>query len=99
MAFRASSQNRSRANGEDSEQGTTLITRAPKEPRPRIEITPTADEYRRLCRDLAKLRAQGAPSNTAAILDAVNRAAKRAKVDGRSQKTASKRLPRAKARR
>lgn len=66
---------------------------------PRIEITPSPAQYRRLCRDLAALRAQGATSNTAAILDAVHRAAGRAKVGGRSEKTVPKRLPRAKARR
>ena len=47
------------------------------ERRPRVEITPSSSEYRQLCRDLAALRAQGAASNTAAILDAVHRAAKR----------------------
>jgi hypothetical protein len=99
MASRASSQNRSRANGEESEQGTTLITRAPKEPRPRIEITPTVAEYRQLCRDLAKLREQGAPSNTTAILAAVSHAAAGASVRDRSVKEPPKRLPRAKARR
>jgi hypothetical protein len=47
------------------------------ERRPCIEITPSSTEYRQLCRDLAALRAQGAASNTSAILDAVHRAAKR----------------------
>jgi hypothetical protein len=42
---------------------------------PRIEITPTVPQYRQLCRDLARLRSQGAPSNTAAILNAVHVAA------------------------
>lgn len=66
---------------------------------PRIEITPSPAQYRQLCRDLAALRAQGAASNTAAILEAVSHAADSAKVVGRSQKTVPKRLPRAKARR
>lgn len=99
MASRANSQSRPRANGKPSEEGTTLITRAPEEPRPRIEITPTVAEYRQLCRDLAKLREQGAPSNTTAILAAVSHAAANAKVRDRSLKEPPKRLPRAKARR
>jgi len=99
MASRASNQNRSRANGEEGEQGTTLTSRAVKEPRPRIEITPTVAEYRQLCRDLAKLREQGEPSNTTAILAAVSHAAADAKVRDRSLKEPPKRLPRAKARR
>ena len=76
-----------------------IVTRRPDEPRPRIEITPTVAEYRQLCRDLGQLRPQGAPSNTAAILAAVSHAAKGAKVEGGSQKSPSKRLPRAKAHR
>ncbi len=47
---------------------------------PCIEITPTPAEYEQLCRDLAKLRAQGAFSNTEAILLAVRAAAGGAKV-------------------
>lgn len=43
---------------------------------PRIEITPSAEDYDQLCRDLAALRAAGASSNTAAVVDAVHRAAK-----------------------
>jgi len=42
---------------------------------PCIEITPTPAEYEQLCRDLAKLRAKGAFSNTEAILLAVRAAA------------------------
>jgi hypothetical protein len=41
----------------------------------RIEITPTVEEYRQLCRDLGELRRQGAETNTAAILAAVRAAA------------------------
>ena len=44
---------------------------------PRIEITPSPAQYRRLCEDLAALRAQGATSHTAAIVDAVHFAARR----------------------
>jgi hypothetical protein len=44
-------------------------------PRPCIEITPTADQYRQLCQDLKKLRRSGAESNTDAILEAVHSAA------------------------
>jgi hypothetical protein len=42
---------------------------------PRIEITPTAAQYEQLCRDLKALRKSGAPSHTAAILQAVHAAA------------------------
>jgi hypothetical protein len=42
---------------------------------PCIEITPTPLEYKQLCRDLAALRAAGAISNTAAVLNAVRDAA------------------------
>jgi hypothetical protein len=42
---------------------------------PLIEITPTPEEYRQLCHDLAKLRKLGALSNTAAVLAAVHTAA------------------------
>lgn len=66
---------------------------------PRIEITPTPAQYEQLCRDLVRLRSHGAASNTAAILEAVSNAAAIGKVGRRSKKTASKRLPRAKARR
>jgi hypothetical protein len=38
----------------------------------RIEITPTPEEYRRLCRDLDRLREGGMATNTAAILRAVS---------------------------
>lgn len=37
----------------------------------RIEITPTPDQFRQLCRDLDRLREGGMPSNTASILRAV----------------------------
>lgn len=40
-----------------------------------ITINPSVDQYERLCRDLEALRSAGAPSNTAAICDAVRRAA------------------------
>jgi hypothetical protein len=39
---------------------------------PNIEITPTPGQYRQLCRDLETLRAAGAASNTAAIVEAVH---------------------------
>jgi hypothetical protein len=42
---------------------------------PRIEITPSAEQYDQLCRDLAALRKAGAGSNTAAVLAAVRAAA------------------------
>jgi hypothetical protein len=42
---------------------------------PRIEITPTVAQYQQLCRDLKALRKSGAPSHTAAILEAVHAAA------------------------
>jgi hypothetical protein len=82
-----------------SDRAPVIVTRRLDEPRPRIEITPTVAEYRQLCRDLTELRAQGAPSNTAAILAAVSHAATGAKVEGRSQKQSPKRSPRPKARR
>jgi hypothetical protein len=82
-----------------TDRAPVIVTRRLDEPRPRIEITPTVGEYHRLCRDLAKLRAQGEPSNTAAILAAVSHAAEGANVGGRSQKSPPKRQPRAKARR
>jgi hypothetical protein len=47
---------------------------------PRIEITPTPEQYDQLCRDLKALRRSGAPTNTAAILDAVRAAAARSKI-------------------
>jgi hypothetical protein len=43
--------------------------------RPIIEITPSESAYRQLCRDLETLRAAGAESNTAAVLEAVHQAA------------------------
>jgi hypothetical protein len=39
---------------------------------PHLEITPSPDDYDQLCRDLAALRAAGAPSNTAAVIEAVH---------------------------
>lgn len=41
----------------------------------RIEITPSPEEYRRLCEDLGELRKRGAETNTAAIVQAVRDAA------------------------
>jgi hypothetical protein len=58
-------------------RGATLGVAAQPSPatNPRIEITPSVAQYRQLCRDLGKLRKLGAPTNTAAILDAVHVAA------------------------
>jgi hypothetical protein len=42
---------------------------------PRLEITPSEAQYEQLCRDLATLRKSGAPSHTAAIIQAVHAAA------------------------
>lgn len=42
-----------------------------------IVITPTEAQYRELCKDLEKLRAAGAETNTAAILEAVREKANR----------------------
>jgi len=47
---------------------------------PRIEITPTPEQYDQLCHDLKALRRSGATTNTAAILDAVRAAAARGKI-------------------
>jgi hypothetical protein len=74
-----------------TDRAPVIVTRRLDEPRPRIEITPTVAEYRQLCRDLAKLRAQGAPSNTAAILAAVSHAAKRPILNGVPKKARPKR--------
>jgi hypothetical protein len=52
-----------------------LAERAVPAANPQIEITPSVPEYEQLCRDLAKLRKLGAPSNTAAVLAAVHAAA------------------------
>jgi hypothetical protein len=46
----------------------------------RIEITPSASEYRQLCRDLGELRRRGAETNTAAIVEAVRAAASARKI-------------------
>ena len=54
-----------------------------------IIITPSPDQYRRLCRDLEIMREAGAISNTAAIIDAVRRAAEG--YDGDSKKMAGRR--------
>lgn len=43
--------------------------------RPIIEITPSPEQYRQLCRDLEALRYAGAATNTGAILDAVHQCA------------------------
>jgi hypothetical protein len=40
-----------------------------------IEITPSAEQYGQLSRDLATLRRAGADSNTAAVVSAVHAAA------------------------
>jgi hypothetical protein len=47
--------------------------------RPIIEITPSPEQYRQLCRDLKTLREEGADSNTAAVLEAVHQAAHNAR--------------------
>jgi hypothetical protein len=52
-------------------------TRQPVSDGPCIEITPSAEQYTQLCRDLAALRRAGAVSNTAAIVAAVRTAAAR----------------------
>lgn len=57
---------------------------------PCIEITPTPEEYEQLCRDLARLRKLGAPSNTAAVLAAVGAAAT-GKLPGVKRKRAGRR--------
>jgi hypothetical protein len=49
---------------------------------PRIEITPSPEQYTQLCRDLGTLRRAGAISNTAAVVSAVRAAA--AQLDGNS---------------
>ena len=49
---------------------------------PRIEITPSAEQYTQLCRDLGALRRAGAISNTAAVVSALRAAA--AQLDGTS---------------
>ncbi len=55
-------------------------TRQPVSDGPCIEITPSAEQYTQLCRDLAALRAAGASSNTTAVISAVHAAA--AQLDG-----------------
>jgi hypothetical protein len=58
--------------------------------KPRIEITPSQAQYKQLCRDLKKLRKLGAPSHTAAILEAVHAAAE-GNMLGRDPGTAGRR--------
>ena len=60
---------------------------------PHIEITPSAAEYEQLCRDLAALRKAGAETNTAAVVDAVHKAAKQ-RYPKRVKKTPGKRRKR-----
>lgn len=50
----------------------------------RVEITPSASEYRQLCEDLGELRRQGAETNTAAIVEAVRVAAAAGRIGTRS---------------
>jgi hypothetical protein len=47
-----------------------------------VAITPSGEQYRRLVHDLDVLRAAGAESNTAAIIDAVHQAANKARTMG-----------------
>jgi hypothetical protein len=49
---------------------------------PEITITPSRDQYAQLCRDLEILLSSGAESHTAAIIDAVHRAAHNANTMG-----------------
>src|SRR5262245_18279431 len=58
--------------------------------RPEIVITPSAEQYRQLCRDLDALLAAGAESRTAAVVEAVRVAADQVRLDG-STKTAGRR--------
>jgi hypothetical protein len=60
-----------------SEATPPKSTRQPVSDGPCIEITPSAEQYTQLCRDLAALRRAGAVSNTAAIVAAVRTAAAR----------------------
>ncbi len=72
-----------------------IVGHFPAAPGPRIEITPTGAQYEQLCRDLAALREAGAPSNTAAIVDAVRTAAQTSYRQQRPQKRrAAPRRPR-----
>lgn len=54
----------------------------PKTTGPRIEITPSKEQYEQLCHDLKRLRHLGAASNTDAILQAVRNAAGADKIPG-----------------
>lgn len=59
-----------------AQQALGVVEKAtPQAANPRLEITPSADQYRQLCRDLKKLRKLGAPSHTEAIVAAVHAAA------------------------
>jgi hypothetical protein len=69
----------------------TIETRLPSPSGPRIEITPSAAQYEQLCRDLKILREGGAPTNTAAILEAVRAAAAGGTVGGGRRKPSGKR--------
>lgn len=53
--------------------------------RVRIEITPSAAEYRQLCKDLGELRRRGAETNTAAIVKAIRVAASGGKIGPQSE--------------
>jgi hypothetical protein len=64
--------------------GKTMPAKALQAVNPTLEITPTRAQYEQLCRDLKMLRQSGAPSNTAAILDAVRDAAVAGKIGARS---------------
>jgi hypothetical protein len=66
---------RERSGASRGPKGLSLVERAKPVPGPVIEITPSPEEYKQLCCDLAKLRSSGAPSNTAAVLAAVHAAA------------------------
>ena len=61
---------------------------------PCIEITPTPAQYEQLCDDLSELRAAGATSNTAAILEAVHRAAEGHMLNAPRKSRAARKRPR-----
>lgn len=50
----------------------------------RVEIRPSAEEYRQLCEDLGELRRRGAETNTAAIVEAVHAAVSAGRIRTRS---------------
>jgi hypothetical protein len=58
------------------------MSRSPISAGPRIEITPTQDEYDQLCHDLALLRTGGAASHTEAVIRAVRKAAEEVELRG-----------------